>query len=187
MKTTLSLLIFLLCLFSQHGLYAQPGSLGGPVVPYQLNRSPLFGQDIVISDQPLQNQRMAAICSAFNGWLYACFTYFNTIYNSEGFQIFKSTDSGKSWTKINDVYGLPVNQEFLSLDMVTIGDSLSNLKLFVGFVYALGSTSPGEGLVDRFNGITGDWEDGILQPHFCYSIALATDCTYPVSPSICIV
>ena len=38
-------------------------------------------------------------------------------------------------------------------------------------------------MVDRFNGITGDWEAILLEPYPCYSIALSTDLMYPASNS----
>jgi hypothetical protein len=142
----------------------------------------LFGKDIVIHDSTTQNQRQVAVCSAYNGWLYAVYSYFNTYYNGAAIIVLKSVDNGITWSKINEF----VNQiytDVLSLDIVACGDSISNLKLFISFVFADGNTYPGQGYVDRFNGITGDWEDVLLINYNCYTIALSTDFMYPASNS----
>jgi hypothetical protein len=42
-----------------------------PTLPLAPNRSPVFGKDVVIHDNPGFNETATAVCSAFNGWLYA--------------------------------------------------------------------------------------------------------------------
>ena len=175
------LTFFVLFLLFLTGLNAQPGLPGSSVIPLK-PQSPLFGKDIVINDSSSQNQRQVAICSAFNGWLYAVYTYFNTTYNCPAIKIFKSIDNGIIWTKINDIISNPV-WPYTSMDMVVMGDSISNLKLFVSFVFALDEAGPGVGYVDRFNGITGNWEEILLQDNSCYRIALSTDFMYPATNS----
>jgi hypothetical protein len=183
MNTRFTFFILLLLLFSIEGIHAQTGLFGGLAFPLK-PQSPLFGKDIVIHDSSSQNQRQVAICSAFNGWLYAGYTYFSTWYNCPAFTVLKSVDNGITWTVIIDAPSDPVDSNFLSLDMVIIGDSISNLKLFVAWVITSNSPGyPGQGYVDRFDGITGDWEDILIEAYACYSIALCTDFMYPASNS----
>ena len=136
MKSRFILFVFLLLCFTE--LNAQTGSVDGTVVPLK-PQSPLFGKDIVIHDSSSQNQRHAAICSAFNGWLYAVYSYFNIPWQGQAFEILKSVDNGITWNEIFD--GPGVLNECLSLDIVAIGDSISNIKVFVAFV--LTNSSPG--------------------------------------------
>jgi len=179
MKARFTIFAFLLLCFT--GLNAQTGYFNGQGVPLK-PQSPLFGKDIVIHDSSSQNQGQVVICSAFNGWLYAGYTYFSTYYNCPAFEILKSIDKGITWNVINEVISNPVYSH-ISLDMIALGDSISNLKLFVSFVYTSGDESPGVGYLDRFNGITGDWEDILLQDNYCYRIAISTDFMYPANSS----
>jgi hypothetical protein len=79
MKVQFTLFFFLfLCIT---GVNAQTGLFGGSVVPFK-PQSPLFGKDIVIHDSSSQNQRQVVLCSAFNGWLYALVTSYDSV-NSE--------------------------------------------------------------------------------------------------------
>ena len=64
----------LLLILSLNRLNAQTGLPGNSVIPLK-PQSPLFGKDIVINDQPDQDQHKVALCYAFNGWLYAAVTY----------------------------------------------------------------------------------------------------------------
>ena len=69
MKQRLTILIALVLLLTMNILHAQPG------IPLKDNGSVLFGKDIVIHDRPDRDQKLVAICSAFNGWLYAAYAY----------------------------------------------------------------------------------------------------------------
>jgi len=185
MNTRIITLCFFQVLLVFNNLDAQTGGNGNPVIPLQQNRSVLFGSDIVIHNEPDQDQRQVAVCSAFNGWLYAVNTYHNSFYNCGAFTILISIDNGISWTVLNDGYYPIDNTELASVDLVLIGDTTSNLKLFFGFVVtSLASTvGLGELHVFRFDGITGVYEDVLLQYYNAYSFSMSNDFMYPAISS----
>jgi len=104
-----------------------------PVMPYHTNASPIFGKDIVIHDHPERNQRNIAICSAFNGWLFAVYSY-----DEEYFQdlsILKSVDNGITWEVLLEGGTGVVGSIITRLEIIACGNTLDNLKLFLGFTY----------------------------------------------------
>jgi hypothetical protein len=170
----LLLFLFLNELMAQHG----PGNY--EAIPYKTGGSPLFGKDIVIDNLPDQDQRDVAICSAFNGWLYAVTTYYDSINHIPISDILRSTDSGITWNLIYGGSPGTLYCKFHSDGIVAIGDSLSNLKIFSSGVRSVHPTSLGTGFVDRLNGVTGEWE-GILPPYESgvTDISVVTDYNYP--------
>jgi hypothetical protein len=178
MKRRLSFLLFISILFFLSGLNAQPGSLGNPLTPYQLNGSPLFGKDIIINDHPTQDQYKVALCSAFNGWEYAAIAYQGPqVY----FTLLKSVDRGITWTIITDGWVIGPDQELSSMDILVSGDSVSNLKIIYSTV-SVTKNEPsliGTGTVNVFNEGSGSWEYQLLLVNSCYDIALASDYLYP--------
>jgi hypothetical protein len=181
MKANFTFFVLLLFLFPFEGTHAQTGFISGSSVPLQ-PQSTLFGTDIVIHDSTTENQAQVKICSSFNGWLYVAYTYFSTKYNSPAIQILKSVDNGITWTVISDIVSTPFYNSYLSLDIAVIGDSISNLELFVSWVMSSDSPGyPGQGYVDQFDAITGNWVNILLQVGYCYSIALSTDFMYPAT------
>ncbi len=182
MKVLFKVLFFNLLFFSINGLNAQPGNYENPVLPLKQNGSPLFGKDIVINDQPSQNQRTVAICSAFNGWLFSIYTYVNTL-NFPAFTIMKSIDNGITWTVLNDNFLQAQDYQFKSINIVAIGDSVSNLKVSMAGVIKTQSFDMGDAEGFRFNGVTGEFENGVIQEGDIYDIALATNYSYPSNPS----
>ena len=100
MKRLFTLFTFLLLSFI--GLNAQTGFPGGLTVPSQSDKSPLFGFDTFINNQPQQNQRNIVICSAFNGWLYATYSYFDSNVFQDALTILRSKDNGVTWSVIFD-------------------------------------------------------------------------------------
>jgi len=75
MKIQFFLYGWLLSILFSGTLMAQSGNPGVSANPLTGSRSPIFGKDIVINDQPGQNQQNLSVCSAFNGWLYAVYFY----------------------------------------------------------------------------------------------------------------
>ena len=183
MKTLLKSLFLFLLLFSISGVNAQSIS-NGVSIPSK-PQSPFFANDIVIHDSSTQNQRQVKICSAFNGWLYAVYTYHFTKYhcNCPGITILKSIDNGITWNIIDDIFTTPSADTISSIDIAVGGDSISNLKVFLSTVLLSGSMEfPGEGDITRFDG-DGNYLDGITFQNGITGIALSTDIMYPASNS----
>ncbi|MDP1624021.1 MAG: T9SS type A sorting domain-containing protein [Bacteroidales bacterium] len=180
MKDKRTLLIFFIIFYVANG-FSQ-----FELVPIKSGNTVLFGKDIVINELPMQDQRNLALCSSFNGWLYAGYTYFNDINHYPAITIMKSIDNGINWMLLVDMYQPFDNTEINSIDITVCGDSISNIKLFLAFVIVgKGSTTGiGDGYVLRFNGSTGTYEDQ-LHPTLSsvYSVSLSGDFMFPASNS----
>jgi hypothetical protein len=160
-------------------LNAQTGFLSGAVLPLK-PQSPLFGKDITIYDRPTNDQRHPAMCCAFNGWLYIA-----QASDSSGYpfaEILKSIDNGISWTRIVDVT-LSYGYIFTDLDLVVIGNSVSDLKLFLGATCFNPYANYGFGSVTRYNGVTGGAPEIELLDDYPWinDLALAIDYPYPAN------
>lgn len=89
-----------LLFFSSIFLSAQTHKNGEPLLPLNPGRSVIFGKDIVIHDQADRDQQSIAVCSAFNGWLYAAYSY-----DSIGvlwLSVWRSTDNGMHWENLRE-------------------------------------------------------------------------------------
>jgi hypothetical protein len=154
----------------------------------QPEKSPLFGKDIIISDNPAQDQRNIAICSAFNGWLFAAYSYAKP--DDNYVSIYKSIDNGISWNLVAEGGAVGVGGwDILKLDIVAYGNSLENLKIFLAF--AVHDPIDYEDYmvyhVNRFNGDPFYVEVSLLNDYYyCqhkHDIALASDYPFPASNS----
>jgi hypothetical protein len=180
MKNLQKTLIVILCLFFSYGLNAQNGFLSDSIIPYQPYGSPLFGKDIIINDQPQQNQQAVAICSAFNGWLYASYSY-NNINGQTSSSIFKSVDNGITWTQIFDA---SVGMNGITIPKITLmacGTNVADIKIFLGVLFYDTIYHQGGAAVDRINGNTGLLEAEILQDNdgVTKDFALSSDNLFP--------
>jgi hypothetical protein len=133
----------------------------------------------MIFDTTGENQTKVVICSAFNGWLYAAYEFYTTKWGGhEAFELLKSVDDGITWVVIfGGAYAH--SDPFSSFDIAVIGDSISNIKVFLSWVQPGGGPAPGDdggGEVWRFDG-NGNFLDGIdLNASY---LALANDFMYP--------
>ena len=185
MKARFTYFVLLLFFISFNGLLAQSGLLGGTVVPFQPDKSPIFGFDTFINNQPLQNQRNIAICSAFNGWLYAADSYFDTSLRQAAVTFSLSKDNGVTWSVILDgTIGL-ITTAITRLSILACGNDTANLKLFVGFCIFDSAASIHYAIVVRYNGNNGQFEDEILNDPSgnIRDLALASDDLYPAGGS----
>ena len=95
----------------------------------QPSMSPVFGKDIVIHNMPDRDQRNLAICSAFNGWLYAVYTYQIDLWPYV--TILRSIDHGLTWeVLLNDGFG-SINDMTTGIDIMACGNSLSTFQIFL--------------------------------------------------------
>ena len=181
MKARFTLFAFLLLCLT--GLNAQTEFFCGQGVPFK-PKSPLFGKDIAINDQPTQIQHKVALCSAFNGWQYAAIT--NVDYNfgaDDHITILKSIDNGLSWTILLDGATGPDSSKVTSIHLIVVGNTIDNLKIILSYVVTDSPTLVGNGIVSIYNEETGAWESNLLVVNFCLDIALAYDYLYPSTNS----
>lgn len=177
MKLRFTILILSVLLFSIGVLKSQSIINNVSTLQLKSGNSVLFGKDIIINDNPTRDQRQVSLCSDFNGWLYAVYSYINQGF--PGFTILKSIDNGITWTVFYDGY-YPEGAFFSSIDILVTGDSISNLKLFLAIVVSNAiTTHEGEAWVLRFNGETGIYEDQLFFDFPCYCLSIASDFMYP--------
>jgi len=175
MKSRFTLFVFLLLCLT--GLNAQTGFFNRQGVPLK-PQSPLFGKDILIQDQPDRDQRNVAICSAFNGWLYAVYSY--PIGIVQAISVLKSTDNGINWELLGEG-GMTTASFTNKLDIVACGTGIDNIKIFVGCVYLDTNTNTRWGLVIRYNADPFAYEDELLKDEGgqIKDLALSSDFMYP--------
>ena len=176
------ILITVSFLFLLNIIQSQPTSYPYSGFPLKHTDSPLFGKDIIINYNPNQDQRNVALCSAFNGWLYAAYSYVvhNPPFDDDPYFVFlRSVDNGITWEILWD-YVYPVNNgRCTCINLTALGDSISNIKVFLSAVVANTPEGHGIGFVDRFNGNTGAGELALFESDGIFSIALTSDFNYP--------
>jgi len=147
---------------------------------HDLDKSVLFGNDVVINNEPLQDQKHVFISSSNNGWLFTAYTYFG-LNNWPCITILKSTDNGLTWNVLTDFFQPFDNCEIRYLDLLVCGDSASDLKIVLAFsIVSIGSISGiGDGWVLRYDGESGNYEAELRHIPLVHSIALASDQMYP--------
>jgi len=162
MKFTLFLFSAMLFSFIGNTLFSQTWNSSPDNDKIDENRSVLFGTDMVILDQPEKNQTNTDICYAFNGWIFSAFIY-NAV-NTQEVKIMKSVDNGLTWSLFYNKAIFPPNHIVTKIDIVSSGDSLSNLKLMLGCIFrdTLYAFSGAIAIVAVHNGITGTWERNLL-------------------------
>lgn len=159
------------------------GQLAGIINPgYGFNKQdfPMFGKDIVIHDQPTQNQRCLDICSAYNGWLFAVYCYYQDYWGYISVQ--KSTDNGITWVTVyDDIYTL--SWEIRKLQIRAAGNNPSDFKVFIGGYAFDNFGQRGAATLMRFNGDPFQYEDELLkdsgQNSYIRDFAIVTDAPYP--------
>ena len=130
MKIRFTFLLLFLLQFPLNRLGAKSIQSDNPGLPLKQDRSVLFGKDIVIKDIPTEDQRNVTVCSAFNGWLYACYLRLDETGHGYSYFLLRSTYNGINWTEIYMVYNDSSNEIITKMDLVACGDSISNIKVF---------------------------------------------------------
>jgi len=178
MKSPFTFLTYVFLFFALQGLHSQPTGFNGsiPLKP----QSPLFGKDIIIDNQPLQNQSDVAIGCAFNGWLYAVTTYYDSIDHTPGYDLLQSKDSGMTWQYLTGSLTWTEYLKIRSNSITIMGDSISNLKIFWSYILLSLPSELGGSEIFVFNGETGDYLYK-LPPFFGgnIDIKVVSDYTYP--------
>jgi len=166
-----------LLLFSSIFLSAQTHKNGEPLLPLNPGRSVIFGKDIVLNPRPDEDQVTVRVCSAYNGWLYAMYTYDSLGYAWQ--TVIKSEDNGIHWSVLlNEMYP-DQNSNYKSLDIMVLGNSESNLKLFFALVVTNNNWGFGDGWFGNYNAITGTWEKTLLAGPNFRDISFSSDFLFP--------
>jgi hypothetical protein len=124
--------------------------------------NPIFGKDIVISDQPVQPQQSIALCSALNGWLFSAYTYHNDSLNTISLRIMKSTDNGISWNQFFDGWLDNGSVIVPKIELMACGYTENDIKLFIGILYYDTIYQYNWASLSRINGNTGILEGELM-------------------------
>ncbi len=178
MKLSSMLVFVMLSLVYARYLNAQI-SRDKPLLPVQPNRSPLFGKDIVIHDMPERDQKNIVICSAYNGWLFAMYSY--KLGDSAALAILKSTDKGIHWEILIDSYYPYPGTENKVKGIMACGDSEANLTLYLAYILTHNNPDYGTGYVMRCIGSPFTPDHLVLQGNCVRDLAFANDFLYPAS------
>jgi len=172
-----------LLLFSSLYLSAQTHKIGEPLLPLNPGRSVIFGKDIVIHDQPDRDQRNIAVCSAFNGWLYAIYSYDEEFF--QDLSILRSVDNGITWEVLLEG-GTGVSGAIVTrVDIIACGNNSADLKLFLGFSYYFPDIEVRDSHIWRANADPFIIEEDITDEPSQYvkDFCLASDYMYPSANS----
>jgi hypothetical protein len=182
MKYLAGFISFLLCIFFLK-IYAQSDPRDNLSIPLKSNASPGFADDIIIHDQPGRDQRNVAICSAFNGWLYAVYSYFDGLQGC--ITLLRSEDNGLTWSVLLDGSTGTNHTSIMKVDILGCGFSISDLKVFIGYCIYDSIHEYRIAGITRYNGISGEIEEEILQDYSIQikDLSLSSDFLYPAAGS----
>lgn len=147
-----------------------------PVYP-----TPQYYNDVIIQSNPSIDQRHVRLSVAFNGWLYAAFSTYDSTLNKGGITITMSRDNGQSWTQM-DSYSV-TDVRYSSLDIVVCGTDTNSLTLYLAGINNNTATGNFILFVDRYNATTGAFigsnfnQNAGTRP--IYDVALASDYMNP--------
>ena len=117
-----------------------------------------FGSDVKIYDKPTHNETRVSLDVAFNGWLYAAFTY------DSGLVIRMSKDNGDSWETIDS--GGYASNVYPAVKLVVTGNDTNNLRLYeLSDAYV---ASSGQNLLYlvKYDGCTGAYMNYVVLDNF---------------------
>jgi hypothetical protein len=144
--------------------------------PLKVSDSPMFGNDIPLFPDTSQNQHSVSVCSAFNGWLYAAYGYNTPITNILMVKLLKSIDGGQTWITLSDLSPMIANFEYQYLQLLAIGDSVSNLKLVLGYIEkSILYPTDTYGEIGVYDAITGTAMNDLYHTNSLISLSLASD------------
>jgi hypothetical protein len=179
MKKTFTFILTLFLLFSIIGMKAENGKGKTSSVPYKSPNSILYGMDLLINNDPTEDQRNVHISVAFNGWLFAVYTH-NISGGNAGITILRSTNNGIDWSILDDYFYAGA---YTACDIVVAGNNLTDLKLFVAGIYEAAGND-WRVFCDSFDPQTGSIISQFLfeqSTHKMYDVAIASDYRYPAS------
>ena len=156
------------------------------MIPTKTPNSLLYGIDVIIDNQPDQDQRDACLSIAFNGWLYAGYTVEEG--SSHKWMIMRSTDNGETWSVLREQPLAPdwYNPDF---DMVVCGINESELAVYVARVSQNDYLDASELLISKLDGNTGNtlttlWDSYVTGDEKFNGVAIASDYRLPALNSI---
>jgi hypothetical protein len=151
--------------------------------PFNFSDDIRYGNDILIHDDLSQDQRSANLSIAYNGSVFSAFTVQSTP-TSGGFEVWKSTDNGQSWSLFTSV----VQDNYLNkaVDVIVCGTTEADLSLFITGIAYFPASSSYAVYVDKYNATTGAYIGEVFSEIYSYEIydvRIASDYKYPSTGS----
>ncbi len=179
MKKTFTLLITLIMILCAFNLSARDPENKRPVEPLKTPNPTLYATDIYLNNLPAQNQRNATLCIAFNGWMYAAYSYYDSGSGYSYWQIMKSEDQGETWTAFSSA---SLQGIYHSLDIEVTGNTVADLVVYLARVYEDATLSYLR--VSKYNGSTAAGlgnlvAETVTLPDHYNDISIATDYKFP--------
>jgi Secretion system C-terminal sorting domain len=143
---------------------------------------PLYSTDVTINPQPAIDQNKVRIAVAFNGWLYAAYSFQDAATNEGGMTIMRSRTNGQTWIPMN-TFSFP-GADLSVFDITVAGTDTNNLVLYVTGSNRIISTGSDVLYVDKYNATNGAF---IIENYTLLrgnnspirGISIATDYTHP--------
>lgn len=137
--------------------------------------------DVRINYQPGIEQSRVKTDVAFNGWVYAAHSTFDSLTNEGGIVVRLSKDNGLTWSTLTSYKGL--NTVYNAFEFVVAGTDTANIKLFLAGVDFNTATAVNKVFIDKYDARTGTWIGNGLNISYgtrpVYDVAIATDYTAP--------
>jgi hypothetical protein len=184
MKKTFTFLLALILVFCILDLPAQNREIMRSVVPIQTHNPTLYATDVYLYNDFTQDQRNATVAVAFNGWLFAAYSYWDPGTSSSYWQIMRSVDDGATWSYFQ---GSSLSGgTYQTLDIEVTGTSVPTLVVYLARVYSDASLSYLR--VSEYQGSTGTFitnlvAETISVPDHYNDVSIATDYKWPAAGS----
>ncbi|MDP4280873.1 MAG: hypothetical protein Q8867_01860 [Bacteroidota bacterium] len=184
MKISLPFLwLGMVLLLSSFPLKAQNNFFNNNGLPLKSLESPAFGQDILIHDMPDRNQHNVKVCSAFNGWLYAAYSYIDSYFGDISLCLLKSTNNGISWEVLGEGGTGETFSFATKIELLVCGNNLSNLKIFLGYAFQDTIMGMVGAHLSRYNAEPFEYEAALFPDQYTCDISIASDYLFPTNNS----
>lgn len=145
---------------------------------------PLYSTDVTIHPLPAIDQNKVRIAVAFNGWLYAAYSFQDAATSEGGMTILRSRTNGQTWIQMNS-FSFP-GADLSVFDITVAGTDTNNLVLYVTGSNRITATGSDVLYVDQYNATTGAFiTENYTLPrgnnNKINGVAIATDYTHPAT------
>lgn len=138
-----------------------------------------YGNDVIISNEPGVTHSEVDIDVAFNGWIYAAYSFVDD--NEGGICIRRSKDNGLTWQTL-DSYSVQ-NIRYSTFDITVAGTDTNALALYVSGVNNNLTDNTHTVFMDKYDAQSGIFINAIFieggGTRKIYDVAIATDYKFP--------
>lgn len=150
------------------------------------SNSQTFGPDRIVYNNPNVEVHEIFLQTAFNGWIYAAFNYYDMPY--KGYRVDYSTDNGQSWQTVID-FSVPGASAWYPqiVNMLVAGTDTNNLHVFLALLGNGNGGPTNYGSINTYGATSGTVLNTIgLGDFMTYTVgnlSLCSDYKHPMSLS----